>query len=90
MGKIDGVDLWKALSEDLASERTDVLHNIDDIYGNAALTVGEWKIVKGMVIFQNNTVNFIKSWNDLVSLFSRLPEDYLSLLTAFAPAKKSS
>lgn len=39
--------MWKALSEDLTSERTDVLHNIDDIYGNAALTVGEWKIVKG-------------------------------------------
>lgn len=47
LGKIDGVDLWLALSEDRASERSEVLHNIDDIYGNAALTVGEWKIVKG-------------------------------------------
>lgn len=56
LGKIDGMDLWKALSEDLTSERTDVLHNIDDIYGNAALTVGEWKIVKGLELFQINTV----------------------------------
>lgn len=50
LGEIDGVDLWNALSEDLTSERTDVLHNIDDIYGNAALTVGEWKIVKGKIL----------------------------------------
>lgn len=49
LGKIDGVNLWNALSEDYTSERTDVLHNIDDIYGNAALTVGEWKIVKGNI-----------------------------------------
>jgi hypothetical protein len=35
------------LSEDLPSNRTSVLHNIDDIYGNAALTMGDWKIVKG-------------------------------------------
>lgn len=47
LGTIDGVNIWQALSEDQASERTEVLHNIDDIYGNAALTIGEWKIVKG-------------------------------------------
>ncbi|KAJ8946276.1 hypothetical protein NQ318_023127 [Aromia moschata] len=29
------------------SERKEILHNIDDIYGNSALTVGPWKIVKG-------------------------------------------
>jgi arylsulfatase B len=44
---IDGVDQWQSLSEDLASTRTAILHNIDDIYGNAALTVGTWKLVKG-------------------------------------------
>lgn len=47
LGEIDGVDAWKALSEDLPSNRTSVLHNIDDIYGNAALTLGDWKILKG-------------------------------------------
>ncbi|XP_018576345.1 arylsulfatase B [Anoplophora glabripennis] len=45
--KIDGLNVWKALSEDSKSSRTEILHNIDDIYGNAALTVGSWKIVKG-------------------------------------------
>ncbi|KAG8222731.1 hypothetical protein J437_LFUL008127 [Ladona fulva] len=46
-GKIDGVDAWRALKEDLPTSRAEVLHNIDDIYGNAALTVGDWKVVKG-------------------------------------------
>ncbi|KAJ1528578.1 hypothetical protein ONE63_006982 [Megalurothrips usitatus] len=44
---IDGVDLWDALSFDLDSNRTSVLHNIDDVFGVAALTVGQWKIVTG-------------------------------------------
>ncbi|GFG35010.1 hypothetical protein Cfor_01113 [Coptotermes formosanus] len=47
LGEIDGMNAWMTLLEDLPSNRTSVLHNIDDIYGNAALTVGDWKIVKG-------------------------------------------
>jgi hypothetical protein len=47
LGEIDGMNAWMTLSEDLPSNRTSVLHNIDDIYGNAALTIGDWKIVKG-------------------------------------------
>lgn len=47
LGQIDGMNAWMTLSDDLPSNRTSVLHNIDDIYGNAALTVGDWKIVKG-------------------------------------------
>lgn len=61
LGEIDGINAWRALSEDLPSNRTSVLHNIDDIYGNAALTMGDWKIVKGvrhiMKVFDVNTVN---------------------------------
>uniref|UniRef100_A0A1A9WWP8 Sulfatase N-terminal domain-containing protein n=1 Tax=Glossina brevipalpis TaxID=37001 RepID=A0A1A9WWP8_9MUSC len=45
--KIDGISVWHALSEDEPSPRTTVLHNIDDIWGSSALTVGDWKIVKG-------------------------------------------
>lgn len=41
--------MWEALSENKPSQRTEILHNIDDIYGNAALTVGEWKILKGLL-----------------------------------------
>lgn len=44
---IDGMDLWDALSEDTESPRTSVLHNIDDIYGVSAITVGDWKLIQG-------------------------------------------
>nr|CAD7453683.1 unnamed protein product [Timema tahoe] len=47
LGDIDGLNAWEALSKDSPSNRTQVLHNIDDEYGNAALTVDDWKIVKG-------------------------------------------
>uniref|UniRef100_A0A1B6DH44 Sulfatase N-terminal domain-containing protein n=1 Tax=Clastoptera arizonana TaxID=38151 RepID=A0A1B6DH44_9HEMI len=44
---IDGINQWQALSQDLQSNRTEILHNIDDIFGSSALTVGDWKLVKG-------------------------------------------
>lgn len=44
---LDGLNIWNALSTDITSERTEILHNIDDIYGNAAVTKGPWKVVKG-------------------------------------------
>nr|UNO37543.1 sulf1 [Psylliodes attenuatus] len=44
---IDGMTQWTALSEDEPSNRTEILHNIDDQYGNAAVTVGPWKLLKG-------------------------------------------
>ncbi|XP_053600201.1 arylsulfatase J [Plodia interpunctella] len=47
LGSIDGVDQWEALSKDLDSVRTEVLHNIDDIWGLAALTVWPWKLIQG-------------------------------------------
>ncbi|XP_013174990.1 PREDICTED: arylsulfatase I [Papilio xuthus] len=44
---IDGMSQWEALSGDLPSPRSAVLHNIDDIYGSAAITVDQWKLHKG-------------------------------------------
>ncbi|KAG4069818.1 hypothetical protein HA402_006833 [Bradysia odoriphaga] len=44
---IDGIDIWNALSTDGTSDRTEILHNIDDLYGNAAVTQGDWKVMKG-------------------------------------------
>ncbi|KAJ3658164.1 hypothetical protein Zmor_009922 [Zophobas morio] len=44
---IDGTNLWDSLSDNTSSPRTEILHNIDDIYGNSALTVGPWKLLQG-------------------------------------------
>lgn len=44
---LDGINAWDALVTDTATARTEVLHNIDDVYGNAALTVGDWKLLVG-------------------------------------------
>jgi arylsulfatase A-like enzyme len=44
---IDGINLWNELSENLGSKRIEVLHNIDDVWGSAALMVNKWKIVVG-------------------------------------------
>lgn len=48
---IDGMNLWNALSEDTESPRANVLHNIDDIYGVSAITIGDWKLIQGKIIF---------------------------------------
>lgn len=39
--------MWDALSTDTTSERLEILHNIDDIYGHASVTKGDWKVLKG-------------------------------------------
>ncbi|XP_060530121.1 arylsulfatase I-like [Cylas formicarius] len=44
---LDGLSIWEALSQNRTSPRNEILHNIDDIYGNAALTVGQWKLLTG-------------------------------------------
>lgn len=48
LGKdLDGYDLWEEISNNLISKRKQILHNIDDIYGSAALSIGNWKVLKG-------------------------------------------
>lgn len=48
--QLDGIDMWDVIVNNLPSKRKSILHNIDDIYGNAALTIEEWKIVKGLFL----------------------------------------
>lgn len=47
LGNIDGINVWEALSKDEKTDRNEILHNIDDIYGNSALTINNWKVLKG-------------------------------------------
>ncbi|XP_058456524.1 arylsulfatase B-like isoform X2 [Malaya genurostris] len=44
---LDGVSFWQQLQNGNLTDRREILHNIDDIWGSAALTVNNWKVVKG-------------------------------------------
>ncbi|XP_036231188.2 arylsulfatase B isoform X2 [Bactrocera oleae] len=52
---LDGISIWNALTRDEPSPRRNILHNIDDIWGSAALTMGDWKLVLG--------TNYPTMWN---------------------------
>ncbi|KAG8195028.1 hypothetical protein JTE90_008199 [Oedothorax gibbosus] len=47
LGSIDGVDMWKALTNDLPSPRTHLLNNLDQTYGTSAFRMGDFKLVNG-------------------------------------------
>ncbi len=44
---MDGLDMWRSLSEDLPSPRNLMLHNIDEGRGIASVRVGDWKFTRG-------------------------------------------
>jgi len=44
---LDGMNMWDTLQNDVPSPRVEMLLNIDDeMFHNAALRFGDWKIVK--------------------------------------------
>ncbi|CAL1278117.1 unnamed protein product [Larinioides sclopetarius] len=47
LGALDGVDMWDALLDDSPSPRTEMLQNLDPVYGVSALRMGDMKLVNG-------------------------------------------
>ncbi|XP_058126650.1 arylsulfatase B [Anopheles ziemanni] len=45
--ELDGISVWNELSSGEPTGRIEILHNIDDIWGSAALRIGKWKLLKG-------------------------------------------
>ncbi|CAG9792195.1 unnamed protein product [Diatraea saccharalis] len=47
LSNIDGFNQWETLSKDLKSKRSSVVHNIDENWGIAAITIDQWKLISG-------------------------------------------
>ncbi|KAL3843147.1 hypothetical protein ACJMK2_021099 [Sinanodonta woodiana] len=44
---IDGMNMWPTISENKSSPRTEFIYNIDEIDKNAAIRVGDYKLIEG-------------------------------------------
>jgi arylsulfatase B len=47
LDNIDGLNMWNILSDNKQSARTEILHNIDNIWGSSSIMVDKWKLVAG-------------------------------------------
>ena len=48
LGAIDGVSQWKAIVEGTGPQsRSELVHNIDDVFGYAGIRKGDYKLIKG-------------------------------------------
>ncbi|KAK7789360.1 hypothetical protein R5R35_010315 [Gryllus longicercus] len=58
LGRVDGVDVWRALDEAAPSPRREVLINLDDVSAYAALRLGNFKYVNG-----TSLLGFLDEWH---------------------------
>ncbi|PVD33642.1 hypothetical protein C0Q70_04900 [Pomacea canaliculata] len=87
---IDGVSQWESLVNGGTSPRTEFVYNIDEINQNAAIRVGDWKLIQGSAGNRNGwypppqLANFVMeskdflAWPDNYSLFN-INEDPLEM-----------
>lgn len=54
LGQIDGIDQWKSLIETSKPMRSIILINIDEIRGEEALILDQWKVVKSNEFYLSN------------------------------------
>ncbi|XP_018496954.2 arylsulfatase B [Galendromus occidentalis] len=47
LGRIDGMNVWGAVSDGMASPRTEILYNIDPVQRDLAIRVGRYKLLYG-------------------------------------------
>lgn len=47
LGETDGMNMWQYLKNDLPSPRTEVLLNVDPVFGLSSLIQGDYKLVNG-------------------------------------------
>ena len=59
---MDGISIWKSISENSESPRNLMLHNIDDTRHIASVRVGDWKLMKGKL---NPGLTFLNSVSGL-------------------------
>lgn len=75
---IDGVSQWESLVNGGTSPRTEFVYNIDEINQNAAIRVGDWKLIQGSAGNRNGWYpppqlsNFVMESKD----FLAWPENY--------------
>jgi len=61
LGKIDGVDQWKSLTDSSKQVRSKILINIDETRGEEALIFNQWKVVKSK-FFHTESIVYMKRY----------------------------
>jgi len=71
LGAIDGISMWESLSNNIKSPRKQILHNIDDITGYAAIRDTNFKYIKGKLIIYLSGIIFERKKYSLGSKFNK-------------------